>query len=147
MAVDHFVFKPLLLEEKDSKRESFFFLFCPHSNCVWNKGQFEIKSLSSVQTWMSLTHFLLKLFSERHNFENTIYIITLLLNYFSWFDHSSFNLHWTVRLTTLLFPDPSLLLAWQEYIPEKEISKVKIISNEPNVNWKLLQNFCTETFF
>ena len=28
-------------------------------------------------------------------------------------------LHWTIKETTLLFPDPSLLVAWQEYSPGK----------------------------
>ena len=31
-------------------------------------------------------------------------------------------LHWTISETTLLFPEPSLLVAWQEYSPQREIS-------------------------
>ena len=31
-------------------------------------------------------------------------------------------LHWTISETTLLFPEPSLLVAWQEYSPQREMS-------------------------
>ena len=145
IAADNSVFKPLLEKGKDPKRREFLLLYSVRISTVFEtRANLRLRVCQAYKlecpshTFCSNSSQKDTTLKTQSHIHGTAIFIFLSLN--------NINLHWTVRLTALLFPSPSLLVAWQEYIPEKEISKVKIISNEPNVNWKLLQNSALRLF-